>query len=272
MFSAHKRWGLNSRTLLLNHFQARTGDPRTPPSGGTQGSRTQVSKEVARGERREGGGAANQLKPLWQSARWTVAMRGLAQSTAFGVKRLWSKSLLVVRHSRSSRTIMFSSREKPPYAVYVQSEGSRSCTDTSGKSERLFLRTSDITSPSEPELSKLASGTTERRARDLTRMDLELLLNLVRSETRPTSDASSRHSARTSNAKPFSDASVQMQTSSQRILQSLRRRHEIPPHALCPTRTADQGSPKIKQDARAILKVASKIERPPRLLSAKKDS
>ena len=43
----------------------------------------------------------------------------------------------------------------------------------------------------------------ERSARDLARMDLELLWNLVRSETRPTSGASSRHSSRTANAKPF---------------------------------------------------------------------
>ena len=55
-------------------------------------------------------------------------------------------------------------------------------------------------------------------------MDLELLLNLVRSETRPTSETSSRHPSRTANAKPFSKGSVQMQTTSQRRLQSQRIR------------------------------------------------
>ena len=124
----------------------------------------------------------------------------------------------------------------------------RSCTDTSGKSARLSLRASDITSSSELEHSKTASGLMERRARDLARMDLELPLNLVRAETRPTSNASSRHPSRTANANamPFSDASVQMQTSSQRKLQSLRRRHKIPPHALCSMRTVDHGSPETK--------------------------
>ena len=67
------------------------------------------------------------------------------------------------------------------------------------------------------------------RARDLARMDLELLLNLLLSETRPTSEASSRHPSRTANAKTFSDASEQLQTTSQRRLQSLRKRHRILP-------------------------------------------
>ena len=107
---------------------------------------------------------------------------------------------------------MFSSRKKPPYAANFHSEGSRSCNGSSRKSGRLFLRASDITSSSELEHSKLASGAMERSARDLARMDLKLLLNPVHSETRPHSEATSRHLSRTANAKPFSDASVRMQT------------------------------------------------------------
>ena len=129
-------------------------------------------------------------------------------------------------------------------------------------SPRDSLRASDITSSSELEHSKPASGAMERSARDLARMDLELLLNLVRSETRPTSEASSRHPSRTANAKPFSDASVQMQTSSQ------RRPHKIPPNALCNTRTVDRCSPETNYDARANLTLASRVERAPRLPSA----
>ena len=59
---------------------------------------------------------------------------------------------------RASRTRMFSSRKKPPYAANFPSEGSRSCNDTSGKSTRLFLRVSDTTSSSELEHSKLHSA------------------------------------------------------------------------------------------------------------------
>ena len=131
---------------------------------------------------------------------------------------------------------------------------SKSCSDTSGKSARL-LQESDITSSSEPELSESTPGAIQRSARDLTRIDLELLLNLVLSKTRPTTDASE-----------------QMQTSSQRRLQSLRRRHIIPPSALCSMRTVDHRSPATKRDARANLKLASRMERAPRSLSSKKDA
>ena len=151
---------------------------------------------------------------------------------------------------------MFSSRKKPPFAANLHSDGSRSCSDTSGKSVRHFLQTSDSSFSSDVEHSKKASGAVDLSARDLARTDLELLLNLVRSETRPTSEASSRHPSRTAKAKPFSDASMQMQTSSQRRLQS-----KIPPNALCSIRTVDHGSPQTKQDARANLKLASRIER-----------
>ena len=109
---------------------------------------------------------------------------------------------------RASRTRMFSSRKKPTYAAKVHAEGPRSCNDTCRTSARLSLWVSAITSSSELEHSKRDSNTMERRARDLARMDLELLLNLVRSETRPTSATSSRHPSRTANAKTFSDAPV----------------------------------------------------------------
>ena len=109
-------------------------------------------------------------------------------------------------------------------------------------------------------------------SRDLTRTDLELLLNLTRSEARPTSEACWRLLSRTANAKPFPDASVLMQTSSQRRLQSLRKRHRIPPNALRSFRTVHHGPPETKTDARANLKLASRVERVPRLLSARKDS
>ena len=106
---------------------------------------------------------------------------------------------------RASRTMMFFSRKKPSYAANLHSEGSKSGSETSGKSARLSLRARDTSCSSEPELSKSTSGAMERSAWDLARMDLELLLNLVRSETRPTSEASSRHPSRVAN--PFSDAS-----------------------------------------------------------------
>ena len=126
------------------------------------------------------------------------------------------------------RTMMFSSRTKPPYAANFHSEGCRSCNDTSGKSARLSLRASNIASSSELDHSQPAPGAMERSARDPARMDLELLLNLVRSEIRPTSEASSRHPSRIANAKPFSDASVQMQTPWHRRVQSLRKKHRSP--------------------------------------------
>ena len=138
--------------------------------------------------------------------------------------------------------VMFSSRKKPLYAANFHSKGSRSCNDTS--------RAVRATLPScmrEQEFSKSTSGAMERRARAWARIRLlEFILNLVRSETRPTSEASPRHPSRTANANPFSDASVQMQTSSQRSFQSLRRRHKILPNALCSMRTVDHGPAEIK--------------------------
>ena len=150
---------------------------------------------------------------------------------------------------RASRTLLISSRKKPQDAANFRSEGPTGCNGTSGKSARLSLRASDVTSSSAQEHSKPASGAMERTARDLARMDPELLLNLVRSETRPTSEASSRHPSRTANAKPFFDVLVQMQTSSQRR-QSLRRKHQTPPNALRSIRT-DHGSPETNYDAHA---------------------
>ena len=47
---ANKRWGLNSRTLWLNLGLERAAHaPALPPSGATQGPRTQVSKEAPGG-------------------------------------------------------------------------------------------------------------------------------------------------------------------------------------------------------------------------------
>ena len=54
----------------------------------------------------------------------------------------------------------------------------------------LSLSTSDTPSSSELEHSTSTFGVTEQSVRDLAQMDLELLLNLVRSEPRPTSEAS----------------------------------------------------------------------------------
>ena len=79
------------------------------------------------------------------------------------------------KKERASRTIVFSYRKKPPYAANFHSEGSRSCNDTAGKSARLSLRGSDTSSSS----SKPTHVAMERNARDLARMGLELLLNLV---------------------------------------------------------------------------------------------
>ena len=132
---------------------------------------------------------------------------------------------------RASRIMMFSSRKKPPYAANFHSEGSRCCSVSSGKSERLSLRASDTSSSPELEPPKAASGAIERSARDLASMGLELLRSRVCSETRPTSEANSRHPSRTAKAKRFSDAHVQMRTSSYRSLQLLRRRQRILPQS-----------------------------------------
>ena len=150
---------------------------------------------------------------------------------------------------------MFPSRKKPPDANF-HSEGSRSCNDndTSRKSARRSLWAND-TSSSELEHSKTTPGTDGPRASfELCHLRGQLAASF------------------TANAKPFSDASVQMQTSSQRSLQSLRRRHRSPPKALDSIRTVDHGSPETNYDARANLKLASRTERAPRLVSAKKDS
>ena len=108
----------------------------------------------------------------------------------------------------------------------------------------------------------------ERSARDLARMDLELILYLVRSKTRPTSNASFTNRE----CEPL----FPMHPYRCRRRASEDSNHygedKIPPNALCSIRTVDHGFPKTKYDARANLKLTSKIERVPRLLSAKKDS
>ena len=150
---------------------------------------------------------------------------------------------------------MFSSRQKPPYVAYLHSDGIQQLQRHFQKSERLPSGTSS----SELEHSKLTSSAMERSARDVVPMDLELLQNLVRSETRSTPEGRSRHPPRTANAKPFSDASVQMQTSSRRRIQTLRRRQRTPPKALCSKRRLTMhGSTETKWDARATLRLASK--------------
>ena len=58
---------------------------------------------------------------------------------------------------------------------------------------RLSRQATDTSSSSELEHFETASGATVLGARDLARTDLDLLLNLVRSESPPTSEASSRH-------------------------------------------------------------------------------
>ena len=135
-----------------------------------------------------------------------------------------------------------------------QSPLRRSFSDTSGKSVRHSLRASD--SSSEPELSESTPGANQRSARDPARVDLELVLNLVLSETWPISEASSRHPPRTANANAFSDASEQMHTSSQRRLQSLHRQgdkgkqhHLREGKAAPPQRSEERGSTTPKMDA-----------------------
>ena len=49
-------------------------------------------------------------------------------------------------------------------------------------------------------------------------------------------------------------------------------RHMIPPSVLCSVRPVDHSSPATKEDARANLNLASRIERALQLLGAKKDS
>ena len=96
--------------------------------------------------------------------------------------------------------------------------------------------------------------------------------NLVRSGTRPTSGASSRHPSRTANAKPFSDASVQMQTSSHQRFQSLQRTQSIPPNALGSKRTIDHGSTETKEGRSRKFEAGFKDREAPRSLSTRKDS
>ena len=120
---------------------------------------------------------------------------------------------------RAERTPMFSSRKKPLYAVNFHSEGSRSCTDTSDKSTRLSLRASDVTSSSELEHSKRASGAMERSARDLTRMDKKPLLNL---------------------------AALRLDRCSRRQASEDSNHNGDSPNALCPIRTGDHSSPETK--------------------------
>ena len=101
----------------------------------------------------------------------------------------------------------------------------------------------------------------ERSARDLARMDLELLLNLVRSLFRvdqlPTPVRGILHESRMRTTLPML---------SYRRRRSLRRRHE---HAFCSTCTFDYGFPESKYYVN--LKHASRIDRAPWSLSARKD-
>ena len=113
---------------------------------------------------------------------------------------------------------------------------------------------------SETELSKSTSGAMKRSARDRARIDLELLLNIVSSETRPTS----RHPSRTANANPLfrrtrTDANIKpAQTPIPRMLSAPCARLSMAP--LKPKRTTAQTCG-WRQGLRA-----------PRLMSAKKDS
>ena len=116
--------------------------------------------------RRKTEGTVNVVERLLQSA-------GTSARLSERNRRRPGANRTAYKMQRASRTLMFSSRKKPPYAANFRSEGSRSCNDTSGKSALLSLRASD------PNLN-----TPERHlVRDFARMDLKLLLNLVRSET-----------------------------------------------------------------------------------------
>ena len=141
---------------------------------------------------------------------------------------------------RASRTMMLSSRKNhrtPPTSTLRDPQVATTASEVratlpSGKRHLILVRTLDIPT---------RNGTS---ACDRARI-LELLLNLVRSETRSTSEASSRHPSRTANAKPFfgcirTDADKPAQTP------ITARRPENYPNALCSTRTVDHGSPETK--------------------------
>ena len=89
----------------------------------------------------------------------------------------------------TAHNIMFSTQKKTLYATNLHSKGYRSCSDTSKKFAHFSLCEGDTSSSCEPEISKSTSGAKERSACDRAWKDLELLLNLVRSETRPSSAA-----------------------------------------------------------------------------------
>ena len=87
--------------------------------------------------------------------------------------------------------MMFSSRKKPPIAANFHPEGPTSCRDTSGSQRDSPFE--QATPHLHPNLNSLntASAAIERSARDRAPLDLELLWNLVHSEARHTSEASS---------------------------------------------------------------------------------
>ena len=156
--------------------------------------------------------------------------------------------------------MLFSGLNKPPCATSLQAACSRSCTDTSGKRHDSHVVQSDTSSSD----SDTASETTALNvsAPDPARTDLEVVINLVRSETLPTSASSV---ASLANAKRISDASLRMQTSSHGNFQSLRKRHKMHPNAPCFARTVAWGCLDTRYDERANLKLASRIESAPRL-------
>ena len=150
---------------------------------------------------------------------------------------------------------MFCSRKKPPYAA--------SLCDTP-------LGSATPHSRPNPNFPNLHLARYSEDAPDLARIDQELLLNLVLSETRPPRQAHDiPHGPRTRTHFPTRPNRCRQQASADSNhcggdIESLQM--------LWSLRTVDHGSPETKQDARANLKLASRIERAPRLLSANKDS
>ena len=138
---------------------------------------------------------------------------------------------------------------------------SRSCIDTSGKSARLspdkrhhiLVRSGKLQTSSRRDGAKRTRPGRDGPGRSA------CTLSALRLDQPPKPARGILHEPRM--RRPFSDASVQMQTSSQRRLQSLRRRYKIPSNGLCSIRT--------KYDISTNSKLASRIERAPRLLSAR---
>ena len=120
-----------------------------------------------------------------------------------------------------------------------------SIPDTTGKSARLSPRAGD-TSPS----SELEPGAIERSARDVARVDLEFLCNLVRFETRPTHP--SRHRECEALFRCIrTDADSQASEYSNHCGDDMRF-HQTLSDSI---RTVD-GSPETTYDSRANLKLA----------------